>query len=213
MALRWLARLGWLLMAIMAVYLAAITFVYYSFRSDIYFLLEKQDIVNDPLWRTAFYLHITGGILCLSTGIFQFSEKLRKKKIQLHRLLGKIYMVGVLLLGAPAGLYMAFWAEGGWFARIGFSTLSILWFLSTWKGLKAIMKRKIQQHLIWMKRSYALTFAAVTLRLWVPILGLVFRLSQEQILWLTPWLSWMLNLIIVEIIIVMSSSKKTYKVH
>ena len=49
-----------------------------------------------------------------------------------------------------------------------------------------------------MLRSYALVFAAVTLRIWLPILIMV---HQRQLLpeykWVT-WLSWVPNLLFVE---------------
>ena len=115
--------------------------------------------------------------------------------------MGKIYVAGILFLGGPAGFYMALHANGGFTAQIGFSILSLLWVSFTWLALRAILKRNIIKHEQWMLRSFALTFAAVTLRIWVPILSLILHFNQEETLLLSPWLSWIPNLLIVEIII------------
>ncbi len=48
-----------------------------------------------------------------------------------------------------------------------------------------------------MIRSFSLTFAAVTLRLYLPI-GIMSGLTFEQIYVATAWISWIPNLLIAE---------------
>lgn len=198
---------GWLIMTFMAIYLSAVTLVYFSFRSDIFFLLAKKDLVNYIPWRLVFYIHITGGLIALAVGPFQFLEKLRIKNLKLHRSLGKIYVASILFLGGPGGFYMAFFANGGPLAHLGFAILSFLWVSTTCLALKAILKKNIVKHTNWMIRSYALCFTAVTLRLLVPILSIGFQLKTEYILILTAWVSWLINLIVAELIIFLRNKK------
>ena len=201
-------RLGWLVLTIAALYLAIGTATYFSFRSDLNFLLEKQDVVHDIFWRTAFYIHIAGGILCLLTGPFQFLKNFRKKHIRIHRTFGKIYITSILFLAGPSGLFMAFFAEGGLPSGMGFALLSAAWMWTTFKALDEVRKGNISSHKNWMTRSMALTLSAVTLRIWVPVLTWVFGFDHFLTVTGTAWLSWIPNLFAAELLIVSASKTK-----
>jgi hypothetical protein len=188
----------WLLMAMLAMILFVITASYLSFKSDVNFLLVKQDIVSDPIWRPTFYIHVISGMLVILVGPFQFLKSLRTKFLNWHKLGGKIYAYSILLLAAPTGLIMAFYAEGGLWSTVAFSIMSILWFVTTLMAVIKIKQRKIEEHKMWMMRSYALSFAAVTLRLLVPLFSLFILDNEDLITVSTAWLSWMLNLLVAE---------------
>jgi len=186
-------------MSSLALYLFSITWVYFSFRSDVNFLLSKPvDLVHFLPWRIAFYLHITGAMFALAVGPFQFLTGLKVKFKKVHRIIGYIYVLGILLLAGPAGFFMSFFASGGVGSKIAFGVLSIAWVTTTWLGLKTILQKKIPEHRAWMIRSYALTFAAVTLRLWTPILSVGFNFSEAETLAIVPWLAWIPNLLVAE---------------
>jgi hypothetical protein len=188
----------WLLMAALAVILFVITATYLSFKPDVNFLLVKQDIVNDSIWRPTFYIHVISGMLVILVGPFQFLKSFRNKYLNWHKLGGKIYAYSILLLAAPTGLIMAFYAEGGVWSTVAFSIMSILWFVTTLMAVIKIKQRKIEEHKMWMMRSYALSFAAVTLRLLVPLFSLFIFDNEDLITVSTAWLSWMLNLLVAE---------------
>ncbi|MBK9592733.1 MAG: DUF2306 domain-containing protein [Crocinitomicaceae bacterium] len=188
----------WLLMAMLAMILFVITASYLSFKSDVNFLLVKQDIVNDPIWRPTFYIHVISGMLVILVGPFQFLKSFRAKFLNWHKLGGKIYAYSILLLAAPTGLIMAFYAQGGLWSTVAFSIMSILWFVTTLMAVIKIKQRKIEEHKMWMMRSYALSFAAVTLRLLVPLFSLFILDNEDLITVSTAWLSWMLNLLVAE---------------
>lgn len=181
--------------------LFGITFMYWNFRPDVNFLLTKPILVHHPIWRTAFYIHIFGGMLAIVLGPFQFVKYIRRKNLNLHRVLGKVYVVAVLIIAAPTGLYMAFYANGGISASIGFILMSILWFYTTYMAVNNIRKKQVNEHIKWMVRSYAMTFAAVTLRLWVPFLSLTINMEHLKVIIITAWISWLFNLIAAEFIL------------
>lgn len=191
----------WAVLAFFSLYLGIITFTYLSFRTDIGFLLAKQDYINDKAWMTAFYIHISSSILVVLTGPFQFVKALRNKFLRLHRVLGKIYVGAILFLAAPSGFYIALYANGGIGAQIGFVLLSFLWFGCTFLAYKNAKEKKILAHKKWMIRSYALSFSAVTLRLYVPLLSLGFGLEHDFVLVVTSWVNWVPNLLVAEWII------------
>ncbi len=191
----------WAILAFLSLYLGIITFAYFSLRTDIGFLLAKQDFITDRTWMTAFYIHISSSILVVLTGPFQFVKKLRQRYLRLHRTLGKVYVGAVLFLAAPSGFYMALYANGGWWSQAGFTLLSLLWFSSTFLAYKKVREHKIAEHRKWMIRSYALSFSAITLRLYVPLLSLYIGWEHDFVVQITAWINWIPNLLVAEWII------------
>ncbi|WP_347174993.1 DUF2306 domain-containing protein [Polaribacter uvawellassae] len=165
------------------------------------FLQSKPiNILENSLWRIAFFSHIYFGGVSLLVGWSQFSKRIRGKRLKLHRLLGKIYVIAVLI-SAIAGFYVALFANGGIVAQLGFSFLAIGWFFTTLKGYKTIKKKNVIPHRKWMIRSYAHTLAAVTLRLWLPTLPAILNISFDEAYIIISWLCWVPNIIIAEIYI------------
>jgi len=199
---------SWALMAYYSLILFFMTFEYFSFRSDINFLLQKQSIVHYIPWRVAFYIHISGSMIALATGPFQFIDYFRNKYRALHQNIGKVYVFSILCMGAPTGLYMSFFANGGFWATLGFLMLSWLWMGCTYMAFQSIRERIIVAHQLWMIRSFALTFSAVTLRLWVPIFSLYTSLDHNLIIVLFSWFNWIPNLLVGEAIFYLFLKKK-----
>jgi uncharacterized membrane protein len=192
---------GWLVMTASAVFLFYTTTEYLSFRSDIHFLLAKTEVVFDMGWRSAFYIHIISAMIVLIIGPFQFVKKLRNKYLNTHRSMGKIYAYGIVLLAGPSGFFMAFYAEGGLWSTIAFLIMSLLWIWTTIMAVYFARKKKIIDHKKWMIRSMALTFAAVSLRLLVPLFSAGLGLEENFVIVSTAWLSWIINLAIAETLI------------
>lgn len=188
---------AWLLLCLLSCFLVISTTFYFSFRTDINFLLAKQDLIHNPVWMSFFYIHITGGILALGTGPFQWLQAVRSR-VKLHRLLGRLYVFGILVLAGPSGLYMALYANGGWPAGLGFFILSCLWMAFTLLAVQQIRRGDIAGHKKWMARSFALTFSAVTLRLWVPVLSLWLDTDFNLTVILSAWINWIPNLAVAE---------------
>jgi uncharacterized membrane protein YozB (DUF420 family) len=76
----------------------------------------------------------------------------------------------------------------------------VLWVTFALLGLRAILRRDVVAHRRWMLRTFAMTYAAVTLRLWlfalIPLLG-DFRSAYL----LVPFLCWVPNLVVVELLL------------
>jgi Predicted membrane protein (DUF2306) len=185
-----------ILSALIAIY----AFQYLSFEKT-NFLKDKATVLGaNNLWLTAFYFHILFGGIALFFGGFQFSKTLRKKYMFLHRKIGVLYVVSVFL-SSIAGFILALFANGGFFTQIGFGTLAISWFFSNYKAYATIRRGLIIEHQQWMTRNYALTFAAVTLRIWIPFLLIVFKLNFIEAYKIVAWLCWLPNIIVAEFLV------------
>lgn len=141
--------------------------------------------------RLAFLLHISFAPLALAIGAMQFFPRIRRRKA-LHRWLGRGYGIAILVSGS-AGLIVALNAAGGPSAQLGFALLAIIWILVTANAVRHAVARRISIHRRWMIYSFALTFAGVTLRLY--LLGFMaagFSYTQASIY--LAWLCWLPNL-------------------
>lgn len=166
--------------------------------TNVGFLLTKSsEILTGTLYLPAFYGHITTGSIVLLAGLFQFTSH-PKNKI-LHRTFGKVYIFLVVFITAPAGLVMGYYANGGLTTKVSFVLLSVLWWLFTLQAWRKVKEGDYTAHRAFMIRSYALTLSAVMLRLDTFLAAWIFGLRGHEVYDVIVWLSWVPNLIIVEV--------------
>jgi uncharacterized membrane protein len=189
-------------------YLLAICCVSIGLYPTIYFIIDRRFgllrsksavLLADNLWNVMFYTHIILGGIALLIGWLQFNKKLRNKYINLHRNIGKVYIISCLLSGV-AGFYIALHATGGISPKLGFLSMALVWFFTTLFGFIAIKKGNVIKHQKLMIYSYAACFSAVTLRIWLPLLSNLLGgfLPAYRIV---AWLSWVPNIIVAYFII------------
>ncbi|TLP67860.1 DUF2306 domain-containing protein [Parasedimentitalea maritima] len=145
--------------------------------------------------RWAFFAHITLAPLALILMPFQFWKGLRTKRPYVHRWIGRVYGGSILLAGIGS-LLMAFGTTSGPVAAWGFGLLAVAWLGSTGYGIWLARQGRIAEHQRWMIRSAGLTFAAVTLRVYLPFLFM--SLGEEAGYTLVAWLCWVPNLMVTE---------------
>jgi uncharacterized membrane protein len=116
------------------------------------------------------YAHFIGSGTALLVGGFQFSARLRRNYPQVHRWTGRVYLLACLA-GGLGGLGLATISFGGPPTHVGFALLATLWLVSGAQAYAAIRRGDVASHRRWMIRSFALTFAAVTLRLELGLLA------------------------------------------
>lgn len=146
--------------------------------------------------KAAVYTHVFAAAVALLLGPLQFSAAVRRRFTRLHRISGRLYLIGVLL-GGIGGLQLSLHAQGGLPARAGFFCLATLWLYTAVRAFAAIRNGNVVAHRQWMIRNFSLTFAAVTLRLYLPsagLLGIPFELSYPVI----AWGCWVPNLAVAE---------------
>jgi hypothetical protein len=181
--------------------MAEITLHYIPYKTDVGFLRIKQQYISVDHWRLAFFIHVYASIWVLLAGFTQFSKRLLRHRPRLHRTMGYIYTIDVLLITGPAGLLMGFYANGGPISRIAFVSLACLWIFFTAMALYKAKKRDFKSHRDYMIRSYALTLSAITLRAWKYGITNTIDLPPMDVYRMVAWLGWVVNLGIAELII------------
>ncbi|MFP7170313.1 DUF2306 domain-containing protein [Terribacillus sp. 7520-G] len=161
------------------------------------FILQKVSLgeVISSMWKWMLAVHIVTSIFALVLGPFLLMNR-NKQKDKLHKQLGYLYTAGVTG-GGLSGLYLAYYATGGVIAQTGFGMLAFLWLITVFLAIRAAAQRKIAQHRHWIMINYSLTFAAVTLRIWLGIFMLLFGPSLYEVYYpYIAWLCWVPNILL-----------------
>lgn len=193
-----------LLLAVYAFFcylMAAITMQYIPINTDVAFLRIKQEYVTMIHYSISFFIHVFTSIFVLIAGFTQFSKTIRQKYYWIHQSSGWLYVVATLLFAAPSGLIIGIYANGGFWSRIGFCLLAVLWFIFTLVAMWRLKQKNIIAHQQWMLRSFALAMSAITLRAWKYIIVAIFHPPPMDVYRVVAWLGWVLNLVIVEVYI------------
>ena len=149
-------------------------------------------------WGLRAHVAISGFALIL--GVFQFLKPLRREASTVHRWMGRGYVL-VCILGGIAGGTIALSSTAGPIAGWGFLLLAIFWLLTTTLAWTSALRRDFVAHERWMIRSFALTLAAVTLRLYLPV-GPMFTDGEFVPAYrVIAWACWVPNLIVAELFI------------
>ena len=188
-------RVLWSVMTAFSLLIVLAALAYFRFDPSLYFPAQREVFLSRQL---PLYLHITGAVVALATGPWQFARRLRVRHPRLHRGIGTAYLLGCLV-GGVGGLLLSTTAHGGPVASAGFAALGSLWLATGVLGLTAVVRGDLVAHRRWMVRSFSLTFAAVTLRLYLgvaTVLGATgaWSVPFEDAYAAIAWLAWVPNL-------------------
>ena len=186
---------GWWPMAIGAAMIASYGFLF-LFLGEKLFSAELAESFRAR--SLALYTHVFFAAIALAIGPLQFHRGLMLRRRALHRTLGKIYVVAAIAGGGLAGLYMASYSFGGLVTHLGFGTLAVLTGTTTVIAYIRIRGRQVAAHREWMIRSYALIFAAVMLRILLPLLIIAYQGEFAPAYSWISWLCWVPNLLFAE---------------
>lgn len=192
-------KILFLLLCTFALMIGAYPLLYLFVEPQDTFLSSKSpELLKSMIWETAFFAHIIFGGISLFIGWRQFGVRFRRRYPELHKIVGKIY-VGSVFISSLSAVYLGIFANGGLFPALGFVFLGIAWFGTTFYSLKYIRRKTFIRHRKLAVYSYACTFAAVTLRLWYPLLVKTTE-NPEFSYALVAWLCWLPNLYVAYII-------------
>lgn len=185
-------RIGWGIGALLSVGVAL-----YAYHYLLPNAFAPPGIAENLLAKPWLVVHAGFAGTAMLLGPAQLLPRLRARRPRLHRWIGRSYVLACLM-GGSAGLLLALGSSAGPIATAGFGALAVVWMLTTAMAWRQALARRFDAHRRWMLRSFALTFAAVTLRLYLPItqlLGIPFLEGYRAI----SFLCWVPNLIAMEL--------------
>ena len=145
----------------------------------------------------ALVLHAGFAATALLLGALQFFPRFRARWPAWHRRAGTVYVI-CCLIGGCAALPLALGTTAGPIGTAGFGLLALSWLGATAQAWRYAKARDFVRHRRWMIRSYALTFAAVTLRIYLPV-AIVTHLDIGAAYQAISFLCWVPNLIVAEL--------------
>lgn len=147
--------------------IVALMLVYVLYHDESFLVHPK-----DPIWQHyapfKWWLlpHGIAGACALLLGPMQFSDSLRARFRQLHRIVGRIYVAGVFV-AAPLGFYIQYFEERMGNARsfsIAAAVDAALWMITTGIALLFILRGQVHEHRQWMTRSFAVALVFLEVR-------------------------------------------------
>lgn len=182
--------------------LVLLSLPYIHFKKNVAFLETKQLIYHIKPWRYSFYIHVFSSPIIIICGLLQFNRWIMLNHSGVHRKIGYMYILTLLLVSGPSAFIMSLYATGGYVTQVSFVTLTILWILFTLQALRVAKKGDYQSHVKWILRSYALTLSAVTLRFYAYLFDYFnVDISPRETYIIIAYMSWIPNLIFTEFLI------------
>jgi uncharacterized membrane protein len=141
--------------------------------------------------------HGVGGAFALLIGATQFSSRLRRKHLRVHRFLGKLYIVCTFVL-APVAVLMAL-KISPWFMTVFTIVQAAALMAFTAAAYWSIRHKNIAQHREWMVRSYAvlLIFLEGRVLMAIPAIG---QQGMDSVV-LVNWACLALSLVVAEFVL------------
>jgi len=148
-----------------------------------YVLVHNESFLvhrSDPVWqhyhpfRWWLLPHGIAGACAILLGPLQFSDRLRQRFTKLHRVVGRIYITGALVL-APLGAYIQYFNERNGGPRsftIAAGVDAALLMVTTLIAFAFILNGRVQQHRQWMTRSFAVSLIFLEVRVIQGVFGL-----------------------------------------
>ncbi len=189
---RWPGRLWWGLAGLLSLLVAV-----FSYRYVVGGGMQAPNVLANGFARPWLIVHVAGAATALLVGSCQFIGPLRRRVPAVHRWTGRTYAVACLV-GGVGGLMLALGSTAGPVAATGFGVLAVLWLTTTTLGWRTALSRDFGAHRRWMIRSWALTLAAVTLRLYMVAIPLV-PADPVAVYVAIAWLCWVPNLLVAEL--------------
>lgn len=187
-------------MILLAILIAAYAFNYFRFPETDFLQNKDAALRLSLLWQIAFYCHVGFGGVALLLGGFQFVATIRDRFSLLHRKFGIVYVASVFV-SSICGFLIALFADAGPIAKMGFAFLAIFWFATNLKAYREIRNGRIIQHRSWMIRNFSLTFAAVTLRIILPVELIALHMNFIDAYRIVAWACWVPNLLVAELLV------------
>ena len=173
----------------------------FLYRATHYFTFTEASY-SPYFWPRANWVfsHLLFGMTALLIGPFQFIATIRKKYVNVHRTIGKIYLL-CILFGATAGIYLSMTSKVTEAYKFGLFFLAIAWLTTSLMAYISIKKGNSKIHREWMVRSYVVTFAFVTFRLCDEILAKTTSIPDPDRLTLVSWACWAVPLFFTQVIL------------
>ncbi len=153
------------------------------------------DFARNPL---STYIHMVSGIVLAALMPVQFSERLRRTHLSLHRAAGKL-LVGSGVLAAATGAYFSIVMPFGGVAETLLVVPMAAFFV--WclvRGVRLAQAGQVQWHRRWMIRAMAVALGVATQRVLFSLAMMLLSWPAREAFWISIAAAFALNLAVAE---------------
>lgn len=208
------ARRWWLTPWALTALAAVVVFnLFYALPRYLQFNPKLSRIPLDPNFSGHFgvlVVHVIAGNLALVTMLIQLVPWIRRNHPRIHRISGRVYMIGGVLPTAVLALVLLPYSTAP-IGNVGLLAMAVLWLATTAMGYVRIRQFRYLEHRRWMYYSFALALGTS----WGRILSVFeqhfpsLAINIEVFLEISGWLGWVINLALVHIWLEYTSTRVT----
>jgi predicted membrane protein DUF2306 len=147
--------------------------------------------------RNWLIVHILAGTVALGAGPGQIWLGLTRTRLDWHRRIGVVYVIAVAF-GSVSAIGLAVQTQLGWVFGFGLLGLAAAWVITTALAYVSIRCKNMLQHQEWMVRSYIVTFAFVTFRIFTLAFSAAGIGTGQERATAASWFCWAIPLLIAE---------------
>ena len=166
------------------------------------YMVLTEESYTPYFWPRVSWLfpHVLAGVVAITIGPLQLWARIRNGYRKFHRVAGRTY-VAMVLLGSFAAIGLSLTASFSLAYRSGLFFLAFTWLGTTGMAFTAIRRRNFTQHREWMIRSYVVTFAFVTFRVFQDFMADAGIASADETRATLAWACWAVPLLITEMVL------------
>ena len=173
--------------------------------------IRLADMTEDPPPTDAFgvryvqhpslaLLHMIPGLLFLTLAPLQFIARIRRRRIGLHRGLGRMLAICAAISGLFALVVnFRFPAFGGISTQAATVFFGAVFLFSLTKALGHIRRKQVHLHREWMIRTFALAMGVASIRVFIGLFMALSELGIEEVFGTSFWLGFGVNLLVAEV--------------
>lgn len=186
--------------------------LYYIYANCLrYFVFTPKNYHFDFFWTRKYwvFIHIVSGMLATIVAPLQFIPYIRKHFIKLHRLTGRTYVYSIIISSVTSFYLCATTPENFWYA-LGLGGFTAAWLFTAVMGAITAMRGRLDQHRLWMIRSFVVTVGFSISRLLEDmVIQIHAEVGRVERLTILSWVSWIIPLIITEWLLIKNKNKTT----
>ena len=144
-------------------FIFASSLAYFDYSQLPAFMLEKMPLRFEALWLVSLRVHVAAALVSLPLCVVLMTRALQRRAA-VHRWLGRVTGMTLLLALVPSGVILAFDAKGGRLVTAGFLLSGAIVALCTVRGVLAARRGDLVAHRRAMRHVFAQMSVAVTSR-------------------------------------------------
>jgi uncharacterized membrane protein len=145
-------------------------------------------------WPIQNMLHRLGGNLYMVMGVLQFSKSFRARRPQVHRWVGRAFVLLSFAAAISGGTMAYTHGMAGIVELVPSVVFGALMILATARAYVYARKREFALHREWMIRSFSIGLGVATIRIFYGVGIATTSLTPEQLIGVTFWSGWLVTM-------------------